>query len=65
MKKKTSRKRDAVKRPYVGPRVTVLHPRTDQAAELANAINGGPPAKVEEIVSGVDSAPPKPSKKRA
>ena len=64
MKKKTTRRKNAGKRPYVGPHVTMIRPRGDQATKLADAIASGPPAKVEEIITSMDSAP-KAKKKRA
>ncbi|HTR25061.1 MAG TPA: hypothetical protein VMI10_13855 [Terriglobales bacterium] len=64
MKKKSNSKRDAGKRPYVGPQITILRPRGDQASKLADAIASGPPTKVEEIITTLDSEP-KAKKKRA
>ena len=64
MKNKTNGNKNTAKRRYVGPNVTVLNPRGDQAAKLVDAIASGPPAKVEEIISNMHSEP-KSKKKRA
>jgi hypothetical protein len=62
MKNKNDRKRANNKRPYIGPRATVLNPESDQAKKLADALADGPPVNCEENVTTLRS--PKTKKKK-
>lgn len=62
MKNKNDHKPAGDKRPYIGPRVTVLSPDSAQAKNIANALTGGSPTKFQEIVTTLKS--PKARKKK-
>ncbi len=56
MKNKNERKLAHNKRPYIGPRVTVLDSESDEAKKLAGALAGGPPLNCEEDVTALRSS---------
>jgi len=52
MKTKRDRKGAADKKPYVGPRLTILPPKSDDAKRLADELASGLPVKGRAMAVG-------------